>query len=345
MKIVHIIFSLNIGGSENMLIDIINEQQNLGHDVEIIVINNDINKILTNNIHKNIKITKLNRPVGSKNIYYFIKLYAILYSKERTIVHCHNSIMGGILKYYKKTKVITIHSTGASTKGLSNFDKIISISEAVRNDLKKNGNYNSEVVINGINCNNIKIKDSMNSTNMYKLLQIGRLEDIKGQDISLHAVSKLIKLGFNIKLVFIGTGSTEKMLKELSRELKIEKNVNFFGAIPKEEIYKQINEYDILLQPSREEGFGLTIIEGMAAKIPVLVSDISGPLEVILHEKIGTSFKSNNPESLSEKICYILKNDIKIKTEEAYQYTIENYSIKNTVNNYINLYKKLSINA
>jgi glycosyltransferase involved in cell wall biosynthesis len=341
MKIIHIIFSLNIGGSENMLIDIINEQQNLGHDVEIIVINNDINKILTNNIHKNIKITKVNRPVGSKNIFYFIKLYAILYSRKGSIIHCHNSIMGEILKYYKRIKIITIHSTGASTKGLSNFNKIISISEAVKNDLKENGNYDSKVIINGVNCNNIKTKNSINNSDSYKLLQIGRLEDIKGQDISLNALNKLIKLGLNIKLVFIGTGSTEKKLKKLSSELKIEKNVEFLGAIPKEEIYKQINEYDILLQPSREEGFGLTIVEGMAAKVPVLVSDIPGPLEVILNEKIGTSFKSNDPESLSEKICYILNNNINIKTEKAYQYTIENYSIKNTVSNYINLYKEL----
>lgn len=343
MKIIHIIFSLNIGGSENMLIDIINEQILLNHEVELIIINDDINNTLLGTIDNRVLIRKLKRPSKSKNIYYFIKLYFILFLARTTIVHCHNSIMGKILKYYNKKKLITIHCTGAAKDGLNNFDRIIAISNAVKIDLKKNGNYDSKVIINGVNCNNIKVKNQINNTNNYKLLQIGRLEDIKGQDISLKATANLVKKGFNIELSLIGTGSTKKKLMELASELKISDHVKFLGALSKKDIYKQIHCYDILLQPSREEGFGLTIIEGMAAKVPVLVSNISGPLEVILNGEIGTSFISENIDDISEKICYILNNEDQ-KTERAYNYTIKNYSIKNTVKNYIKVYKDLKNN-
>lgn len=343
MKIIHIIFSLNIGGSENMLIDIINEQVLLNHEVELIIINDDINNTLLETINNKILIRKLKRSSKSKNPYYFMKLYFILFYSKASIVHCHNSIMGKILKYYNKKKIITIHCTGAAKDGLNNFDKIIAISNAVKIDLKINGNYDSEVIINGVNCNNIEVKNQINDTNIHKLLQIGRLEDIKGQDISLRATANLIKKGFNVELSLIGTGSTEKKLMKLASGLKISDRVKFMGALSKKDIYNQIHSYDILLQPSREEGFGLTIIEGMAAKVPVLVSDVSGPLEVILNGEIGTSFISENIDDISEKICYILNNEDQ-KTERAYNYTIKNYSIKNTVKNYIKVYKDLKNN-
>lgn len=343
MNITHIIFSLQIGGSENMLIDIINEQVLLNHEVKLIIINDDINNTLLESIDTRALITKLKRPAKSKNPYYFIKLYFILFFTKNAIVHCHNSIMGKILKYYNKKKIITIHCTGAAKDGLNNFDKIIAISNAVKIDLKKNGNYDSEVIINGVNCNNIEIKDQTNNTNIYKLLQIGRLEDIKGQDLSLKAVANLVKRGIKIELSLIGTGATKSKLYKLASELEILDYVKFMGAMAKHDIYKQIHYYDILLQPSREEGFGLTIIEGMAAKVPVLVSNISGPLEVILNGKIGTSFISENIDDFTEKICYILNHN-KLKIDEAYKYTLKNYSIKNTVDNYIKVYKNVKYN-
>ena len=343
MKIIHIIFSLNIGGAENMLIDIINEQVLLNYEVELIIINDDINNTLLETIDNKVLIRRLKRPSKSKNPYYFIKLYFILFYSKATIVHCHNSIMGKILKYYNKKKIITIHCTGAAQAELINFDKVISISDTVKEDLFNNNISNVETIINGIACKNILIKDLQKKRdNDYNIIQIGRLEYIKGQDIAIKAISELIEKGIKINLTLIGQGTYQNYLLDLVKDLNIQDNIIFAGALKKSEIYKQIKNYDILIQPSREEGFGLTIIEGMAAKIPVLVSDIKGPNEVVLNGKLGTIFKTENVDDLVNKILYIIEKDVdELKIENAYQYTINNYSINKTVENYIRIYKEL----
>lgn len=341
MTITHIIFSLQVGGTESMLLDIMSEQIELGHDVALIIVNDEINPILESCIHNKVRLTKLKRPPGSKNPYYLLKLYAYLFSQRAEVVHCHNVAMGSILKFYKYPKIITVHTTGAYSKEIRNFDSIVAISKSVHDDLLKNGNCESLIIHNGIDTKKIVLKNSKSLKQSIKILQVGRLDHIvKGQDIAIKALQIIKKneLGYNITLTFIGGGTSEKYLRGLSVECKMDDSIEFLGLKDKAYIYQHLNEYDLFIQPSRYEGFGLTIIEGMAAKVPVLVSNIEGPMEVILGGRLGTSFESGNSNDLAKKILEVISNQNTKRTEEAYQYTLENYSIQKTVLEYITLY-------
>jgi glycosyltransferase involved in cell wall biosynthesis len=106
-----------------------------------------------------------------------------------------------------------------------------------------------------------------------------------------------------------------------------------------------LREYDLLIQPSLYEGFGLTVVEGMIAKVPVLVSNTDGPMNIIDSEQYGYSFTVNDSSDLTNKILFIYNNNqnemFHNKLEKSYQYALNKFDIRNTANNYINEYLKL----
>jgi glycosyltransferase involved in cell wall biosynthesis len=88
------------------------------------------------------------------------------------------------------------------------------------------------------------------------------------------------------------------------------------------------------------------VAEGMAAKIPVLVSDNDGPMEVIENGKYGYYFESGDAQSLADKIEFIITHynyqEMNVLIENAYLRVKSNFDIKLTANKYIEEYKKNS---
>ena len=117
MKVVHIIFNIQLGGAETMLVDIISNQLKLGYDVSLIVINSGYNKSLLAKIDAKIKIVYIMRPESSKNPWYIFKLNYKLAKLSPDVVHVHNDkIMAMVLKRKRTKYVITIHDTRINLK-------------------------------------------------------------------------------------------------------------------------------------------------------------------------------------------------------------------------------------
>ena len=97
----------------------------------------------------------------------------------------------------------------------------------------------------------------------------------------------------------------------------------------------------MFVQPSRFEGFGLTVAEAMAAKTPVLVSSGDGPEEVVDHGRYGYLFDKGNHVDLAKKLEDIINNGYDANMVDcAYQRVLDLYNIKVTARNYINQYIK-----
>ncbi len=174
---------------------------------------------------------------------------------------------------------------------------------------------------------------------------VGRLDhEIKGQHIAIQAIKQLIDKGFkNIHLDIIGEGVSKEYLLKLTHELQLEQYVSFLGLKDRNYIYNHLCNYLLLLQPSIIEGFGLTIIEGMAAKIPVLTSNIEGPMEVIRNGQIGYFFKEKDVMDCADKIEYIINHpdEVKNKIEAAYSFINQNFEITKTARQYIEKYREI----
>lgn len=348
MKIVHIVYGLEFGGIETMLVNIVNEQVSMGHDISVLCLNKAINRGLREAIDKRVKFYCVGRPISSKNPYYIMKFNYRLYSLKSDIIHVHSPSLAKLfLMCFVKNKVcVTRHALHVpqESKYLGLYKYKYSISNSVREDHIKKAKIDSVVVYNGIDSAKIKTKININKAlKISKLIQVSRLDfKIKGQDILIAAVKLVKDRGYNISVDFIGDGPSFDYLTEQIKNLGLERNVKLLGAKSQQYIFEHLCEYDLFVQPSIFEGFGLTVAEAMAAKVPVLVSENQGPLEIIDNGKYGYSFVNGDAKDCADKIIDIIEQGVdKDMVEAAYKRVEDIYSVKKTAANYINEYKKI----
>ena len=111
MKIVHVVYGLDLGGIETMLVNIVNEQVLMGHDIHVVCINNIINDSLRSAIDSRVNFHCIERPVGSKNPYYIFLFNYKMKSISPDIIHIHTSSMIRyfIGKWWRKKMCVTKH--------------------------------------------------------------------------------------------------------------------------------------------------------------------------------------------------------------------------------------------
>lgn len=342
MKILHICWLLENGGAENMLVDIINYQVK-HEDVTLLVVNNRIDESIFKRLDKRCHVKLLKRQEGSKNPLVLLKLNGFILFHHFDIIHLHNADM---IKYMwlKRNYVRTVHNTNISMQNYRWHKGIIAISEAVKDDLEHRGVHGSVIIDNGVNFNLIKQRQRFERTSTFKMIQVSRiLFEQKGQDILLEAIAKVIANGItDVHLDFIGTGQDMDLLKQMVQEKHLEEYVSLLGNKPREYIYEHLCDYDLFVQPSRFEGFGLTVAEAMGAKIPVLVSENEGPLAIIENGKYGYTFKNKSIADCANQLEKIIKD---YPSEEfldaAYNHVHSLYNVEITAQGYLDFYKKI----
>ena len=342
MKIAHLLWALGTGGAETMLVDIVNEQVK-NNDVMIVAINDFINDQLVKKIDSRCKIVLLRRKIGSKNMMPWVKMNCQLLMFHPDIIHCH---LEGFRKmiFQPTPKVFTIHNITTSGKEYPKFKQLYAISDAVRHYTKSQG-FESVTVHNGIHPDTIEMKTSIEPFIVCNIVCVGRLfNDHKGQDVLVKAADILLnKYGVkNFHIDIIGDGPSRKMIECMIEESNLAEHVMLLGQKDRTYVYSHLKDYDLYVMPSRFEGFGLTVAEAVCAKVPVLVCDLEGPMEVIEGGKYGMHFKCGDAEDLAVQIHAFLKTGANIESiEKAYSYAHEHFDIKRTARQYIEEYNKV----
>lgn len=344
MKVAHVIFSFNAGGAELMLIDILNEQIKTSN-ISLIIINKSYSQDLLKKIDNRIDIHFINRPKKSRNPLYIFKLNRLLFKLRANVIHCHNDkAIGLLLNIFKKISMITVHDTNITSNYFKRYKMVFAISKSVQNDLANRYNITSVLNYNGINLESVQKKEKIEKKKSYKMVCVARLQhEKKGQHLLIQAVSKLSKKGVNnFTIDFIGEGDSRQHLIDLTKKYNLEGSVNFLGLKSREFIYNNLKHYNLLIQPSIYEGFGLTVAEAILSKVPVLVSANDGPLEIVQNGDFGYCFELRSVDDMASKIEYIIKTyasaEMNKKVEEGYIYCKDNFDITRTSSRYIDLY-------
>lgn len=343
MHIIHLTWSLQLGGLETMLVNIINEQINK-EQVSLIVINESYDKTLIKKIDSRIKVYYLHRQLKSKNLLPYVKLNLLLLKLNPTIIHCHAPRIGMILLPIFRKKILwTIHDTNIEKKYFKYFYHYSSISKCVFNDVKNRLGIETPIIYNGIKVTDFKKKNLLQQSNTFKIVQVSRLmHEKKGQHILIMAIKILIEKGYsNIHVDFIGNGKSYEYLNQLIIKNNLTNYITLQGEKTNTWIAEHLCDYDLICQPSIFEGFGLTVAEGMAAMVPVLVSANEGPMEIIENGKYGYFFKNEDVENCALKIESIINADNSKLIKAAYKRVYKDFNIEETANNYIEEYNKI----
>ncbi|WP_082333629.1 glycosyltransferase family 4 protein [Mangrovimonas sp. TPBH4] len=269
---------------------------------------------------------KLTSKLGSliKYVRAFFKFLPYLF-KKFDVVHLHFFFPLIILVWiYKKmhpnTKVlVTFHGSDINNRVnyrnrllYINLAKCIDFSIAVGNDLfleveSKLNLKKGEVLSAGVDS---KIFYKMAGVHkIFDYIFVGSFFEVKGIDILLKTIESLPK---EISFCIVGKGlKYEGRIHELINQgyditLEIDKS--------QEELRLLFNQSRFLVQPSREEGFGLVVAEAMFCGIPAIVSEVGGFKEQVLHGKNGFFFESEDSDELSRLLI-----DLKFISEEDYQ--------------------------
>jgi glycosyltransferase involved in cell wall biosynthesis len=237
------------------------------------------------------------------------------------VVHGHDWLGANAMGWIKEGRpdhkaVLTMHSTeygrcgnafhngtcerirGHESYGTTRADRVIAVSHALKGELAwiyKLPDSKVSVVYNGvpvhhfdgwIDAGAVKRRYGIGPTDP-TVLFMGRLSWQKGPDILVEAIPPLLKHHSRAKFIFAGEGHMRADLEKRVRELGVAHAVRWFGRLNPSEQADMFRASDVVCVPSRNEPFGIIVLEAWAAGKPVVASQIGGPNELIWHTVNG----------------------------------------------------------
>ena len=175
------------------------------------------------------------------------------------------------------------------------------------------------------------------------------LEKIYGIDILIKAFKKVSTNNSNmeLKLLIVGGGSKEKEYKKLVKELTLSDKVIFTGKIEHSKVADYHNMIDVFVNVSRNESFGVAVLEASACEKPVIASNIGGLTEVVLNGNTGFLVEPENSDAVVFAIEKLIKNE-ELRKKMGVNGRIfvqKQFNFDNNVNDTLAIYKQLITNT
>ena len=277
-------------------------------------------------------------------------LHAI--SSNSDIIHAHSYgfFPTWIIPLTKKPTIITTHSDPtAKIYGLWDFfrkvpikmcNHIIATTKMEKNHLIRIGisPQKISVIPNGIS---LPPPDAPSKDISPTIFCLGRLDiKHKGQDVLLKAMPEVLSAIPETKLVIAGSGDDLGKLKQITRELKIQKNVFFAGSTDQDTKNFYMKNCDVFCVSPRTESFGIVYLEAMAYGKSIVTTKVGGVPEVV--GNCALLVPPDQPRSLTKGLIGVLRNrelakNLSNKARERVR--IFNWDL--IVERYSQLYKKL----
>jgi glycosyltransferase involved in cell wall biosynthesis len=208
--------------------------------------------------------------------------------------------------------------------------KLIYVSSYVKNYfdniiLSKNAN----VIWNGIPNPDLNRKPKLSPDNKFTIGFVGRISEQKGWRY-LYEAYKLLPEEYKskIQIFFVGNGSGFEELNQLIKSDNLSDSVSSISFVENasDNIFPLL---DLYAAPSKNEGFGLTIIEAYAHRVPVIATCSGGIAEIVVDGKTGVFIK-RKAEDIADKIIHLYNNKRLLDeiSENAYKLFVENFTLE-----------------
>ncbi len=141
------------------------------------------------------------------------------------------------------------------------------------------------------------------------VIAVGRLSQEKGFDILLSAHAKILQKGLQHNLLILGEGPERKNLENLRQKLSLQETVYLPGFVPNPIDY--MKKATVFILSSRNEGFGMVLLEAMAAGIPIISTNCpSGPGEILDNGIYGMLVSPDNPDTIADAVIKLLSDKV-----------------------------------
>jgi len=330
----------------------------MGHEVEVYSIYNGNAELF---FHEKKRVKSLNRNSGRRLVDYngWYKLSLIINEFKPDIIQANAA---DTLKYaviskilfkwksplvYRNASVFSFYAISRSSKVLNRFflknvDKIISVSEASKNDLNKLFPFTrtkSTVVPVGIekkmdlsNTEPIAFKRKIN------IIHIGSFTREKNH-LGILKIFKKVHLEVpDIDLHLLGDGPLKQEIKDKALELGLNEIVHFHGEI--QDPYPYLLSSDVLVLPSIIEGLPGVILEAMYSKVPVVAYDIGGVNEVV-NNSTGELVQKGDEDAFVNAVIKSLRNRSIEQVENAYNNVTGNFINSKIAERFARIYKEI----
>lgn len=306
MKILNAIHAQGIGGVDQVFRNYAEILAADGHEVALLISDNGCDKYEISGVKKIYKLKNLNQISDC------LRLCFILLIFRPDVVFCHsNRLMKWmkILKFYTCAKSVAVNH-GISFKSSLNCDYVVSINQQISDLVVAAGfDKNKSLILP----NAIKVDQKYQAKKLKSVPVIGmygRIEPRKGFDVLIKACEILAKNGRDF-LVKIGGFEVQgsygwNTIKELAQAANIADRCQLVGTVVDKK--KFFEDVDIFCVPSREEPFGIVILEGFLFSTLVISSDSDGGKFLIKDGEDGLLFTNENSVDLAKKIEKILDN-------------------------------------
>jgi len=174
---------------------------------------------------------------------------------------------------------------------------------------------------------------------------VGRLNEIKRQDILLEAFSRVHAKVPKAHLLIVGDGPLMSELRDLAQKLKVDDAVHFAGYQQRPEAY--LAAMDVFALTSRSEGMPLVVLEAWATGVPVVASAVGGLPAMIDHDRTGRLFPPSDVESLASELRHLLtkRHDRQRLAEAGLREVTERYDVAQMARAYDGHYHQLLAGA
>lgn len=219
-----------------------------------------------------------------------------------------------------------------ASKIYKKFDKIFVVSNDARNRLVEtlpSIKDKTEVFYNLVSSKEIKDqanrgKGFVDDFDGIRIVTVGRLTNEKGQDLAIKVLKRLIEDGNKVKWYCIGEGNSRKWYEKLVEEYELTNNFHFLGTNPNP--YPYMKQCDIYVQPSRHEGYCITLAEAKCLHRPIVTTNFTGSAEQIINGETGLIVSIDENE-IYKAVKNLIKNR-KLRKELTDNLARENFETR-----------------
>lgn len=376
IKVIQIHQSLNMGGIETMIVQLSNHIDKNRYSVVVCSLSADVPK--ASELNTNVEFFSLGYPTtqlrGFQLVFHFYsilkKMGKLLNHVRPDVVHVHSYftiyfLVSLAVRFYAKHSVVikTVHTSGLFYSSdtlmkrfrvrveqlatLLNNTYVVGISEQVYDRCKQlflKQSKNVFLIHNGVDLAlfdisiNEKLRNELICGKKLLAVYVARFDDGKNHDFLLYIWKQLRDCGLDkAKLLFVGDGLHFNRIKKMIIKEKLTDIVYCLGR--SNEIPEILSVSDFALFPSDYEGFSLSLIEKMAAGLPVIASDIPPFKEVITDGINGFTLAVNDVCAWKTVITMMVENkENRLKIGKAARERSRDFSVERMVKKYENLY-------